>query len=34
MENIRIKEASNDDIPILLGLLYELGRPKPKKNPM
>ena len=32
MENIRIKEASNDDIPVLLGLLYELGRPKPKKK--
>ena len=32
MENIRIKEASNNDIPVLLGLLYELGRPKPKRD--
>ena len=28
MVNITIKEASKKDIPIVLGLLYELGRPK------
>lgn len=27
-----IKKASNKDIPNILGLLYELGRPKPKKD--
>ena len=32
MENITIKEASKNDIPIILGLLYELGRPKPQKD--
>ena len=32
MENITIKEASKNDIPIILGLLYELGRPKPEKD--
>jgi len=30
--NITIKEASEKDIPIVLGLLYELGRPKPQKD--
>ena len=30
MENISIREASDVDIPILLGLLYELGRPEPE----
>ena len=32
MANITIKEASENDIPIILGLLYELGRPKPQKD--
>ena len=32
MVNITIKEASKKDIPIILGLLYELGRPKPRKD--
>lgn len=32
MANITIKEASEKDIPIILGLLYELGRPKPQKD--
>ena len=30
MQNITIREASDVDIPILLGLLYELGRPEPE----
>ncbi|MCE2614440.1 MAG: GNAT family N-acetyltransferase [Nitrosopumilus sp. (ex Thoosa mismalolli)] len=30
MQNISIREASDVDIPILLGLLYELGRPEPE----
>lgn len=32
MGSIAIKEASKKDIPIILGLLYELGRPKPQKD--
>ena len=32
MGNITIKEASKNDIPLILGLLYELGRPKPQKD--
>ncbi|WP_179371924.1 GNAT family N-acetyltransferase [Nitrosopumilus ureiphilus] len=32
MENMDIREASGKDIPIILGLLYELGRPKPQKD--
>ena len=32
MDNLRIRTASPNDIPILLGLLYDLGRPKPKKD--
>ena len=32
MVNITIKEASKKDIPIVLGLLYELGRPKPQED--
>ena len=32
MGNITIKEASKNDIPIILGLLYDLGRPKPQKD--
>ncbi|HSB50456.1 MAG TPA: GNAT family N-acetyltransferase [Nitrosopumilaceae archaeon] len=27
-----IRKASNKDVPIILGLLYELGRPKPQKD--
>ena len=32
MKNIKIRKASNNDIPIILGLLYELGRPKPEND--
>ena len=32
MENIAIRESTYDDIPSLLELLYELGRPKPQKD--
>ena len=32
MEKITIKEASEKDVPIILGLLYELGRPKPQRD--
>ena len=32
MERISIKKASKNDIPVILGLLYELGRPKPQKD--
>ncbi len=32
VDNIKIREASNNDIPIILGLLYELGRPKPEND--
>ncbi len=32
MENIVIREATDKDIPIILGLLYELGRPKAQKD--
>lgn len=32
MENIDVREASSKDIPIILGLLYDLGRPKPQKD--
>jgi ribosomal protein S18 acetylase RimI-like enzyme len=32
MENITIRESTYDDIPSLLELLYELGRPKPQQN--
>ena len=32
MENITIRESTFDDIPSLLELLYELGRPKPQKD--
>jgi ribosomal protein S18 acetylase RimI-like enzyme len=32
MVEVKIRSASKNDIPIILGLLYELGRPKPKKN--
>ncbi len=32
MDNLIIKTASDKDIPNILGLLYELGRPKPEKD--
>ena len=32
MNNISIRVASDKDIPILLDLLYDLGRPKPQKD--
>jgi ribosomal protein S18 acetylase RimI-like enzyme len=32
MMNVIIREASDKDIPIILGLLYDLGRPKPQKD--
>ena len=32
MDNILIRTALEKDIPILLGLLYHLGRPKPQKD--
>lgn len=32
MNNITIRKASKNDIPEILGLLYELGRPRPKKD--
>ena len=32
MDNLLIRSASSKDIPILLGLLYELGRPKPQTD--
>ena len=32
MDNVVIRNASEKDIPILLGLLYELGRPEPEKD--
>jgi ribosomal protein S18 acetylase RimI-like enzyme len=31
-DNVSIKASSVKDIPIILGLLYELGRPKPQKD--
>lgn len=32
MNNITIRNASKNDIPEILGLLYELERPRPKKD--
>ena len=32
MDNVIIRDASEKDIPIILGLLYDLGRPKPQKD--
>ncbi|MFQ5476596.1 MAG: GNAT family N-acetyltransferase [Nitrosopumilus sp.] len=32
MTNTIIRPASEKDIPVLLGLLYDLGRPKPKED--
>ena len=29
---IRIRKAKKNDIPLVLDMLYELGRPKPKKD--
>ena len=33
MFNVAVRTSSEKDIPVLLGLLYDLGRPKPKKDP-
>lgn len=30
--SIKIRAAKKNDIPLVLGLLYELGRPKPEKD--
>ena len=32
MDNVTVRTSSDKDIPILLGLLYDLGRPKPQKD--
>ena len=32
MENVTVRTSSEKDIPMLLGLLYDLGRPKPQKD--
>lgn len=32
MNNVVIRVSTSKDIPIILGLLYELGRPKPKTD--
>jgi ribosomal protein S18 acetylase RimI-like enzyme len=32
MDNISVRDASDKDIPLILGLLYDLGRPKPQKD--
>ncbi|MBC8516661.1 MAG: GNAT family N-acetyltransferase [Nitrosopumilus sp.] len=32
MDNVTIRDASEIDIPLILGLLYDLGRPKPQKD--
>ncbi len=32
IDNVLVRPASNKDIPMLLGLLYDLGRPKPQKD--
>jgi len=32
MDNMLVRPASGKDIPILLGLLYDLGRPKPQED--
>ena len=29
---MNIRECSNNDVPVLLGLLYDLGRPKPQTD--
>lgn len=33
MDNVIIRDASDKDAPLILGLLYDLGRPKPQKDP-
>ena len=30
--DIVVRTASDNDLPVILGLLYELGRPKPQKD--
>ena len=30
--NVIVRTSSDNDIPIILGLLYDLGRPKPQKD--
>ncbi len=30
--DIVVRSASDNDLPVILGLLYELGRPKPQKD--
>ena len=30
--NVKIRTITYNDVPIILGLLYELGRPKPQKD--
>ena len=32
MVNVKIREAQNKDTIVILGLLYELGRPKPQND--
>jgi len=32
MEKVKIRPAKPNDVPIILGLLYELGRPKPNND--
>jgi ribosomal protein S18 acetylase RimI-like enzyme len=32
MDHVIIRDASGKDTPLLLGLLYDLGRPKPQKD--
>ncbi len=32
MDNVLVRKASQRDIPVLLGLLYDLGRPAPQKD--
>jgi len=32
MDNMLVRPASGKDIPVLLGLLYDLGRPKPQED--
>ena len=32
MDNVSIRDTSDKDISLILGLLYDLGRPKPKED--
>ena len=32
MDDVSIEVASSKDVPIIIGLLYDLGRPKPQKD--